>query len=59
VWSAAAILAAHDFPVWRSLLAAGVPAGIVEGIRAYWWTMYVGLVLAHYFFIIMHPLFNW
>jgi hypothetical protein len=58
VWSGAAILAAHDIPVWKSLLAAGVPPGIVEGIRVYWWPMYGGLVVAHYFFIIAHPMFN-
>lgn len=56
--SFAAIGAAHDVPVWRSLLAAGVPGGVVEGIRAYWWTAYVGLVVAHYFFMIAHPMFN-
>jgi len=47
-------LAFSLFPVW-SYAAIFAGRGVV---RSYWWILYAGLVVAHYFFVIVHPLFN-
>ncbi|HEY7642342.1 MAG TPA: hypothetical protein VH814_21590 [Steroidobacteraceae bacterium] len=61
VWAFVAILAHRDEPalaIWDSLLAAGVPGGIVEYLRSNWWTLFVLAVALHYCFFCVHPLFN-
>jgi cell division protein FtsW (lipid II flippase) len=55
---AAIIFGAHDFPVWKLLLSAGIPVAIVDGIRSHWWFMFVVLVAAHYGLFTVHPLVN-
>jgi hypothetical protein len=47
-----------QWPIWGALLSAGVPFAIVEGVQSQLWWVYVGLVVAHYAFFILHPFFN-
>lgn len=56
--AALAIYELHDVAVWRSLLSAGVPVAIVDGLRNEWWWIFVGLVVAHYAFFTLLPFFN-
>jgi hypothetical protein len=56
--AALAIYELHDVAVWKSLLAAGMPVAIVDGLRDEAWWIILGLVAAHYAFFTLLPLFD-